>query len=123
MIGTSGSLQVASGEVRFTHDSAWTNVSEVAVSGTGVLTFERCRRPETRRTFAKTSVWRLSDSGKVKLLAGVQQRASELWVDGVKMPDGIYTYASAPAELKAHLDAGSSGAFIVGDLGFSVIIR
>ena len=121
--GTSGSLQVASGEIRFTHDSAWTNVFEVAVSGTGVLTFERCRRPETRRTFAKTSVWRLSDSGKVKLLAGIQQRASELWVDGAKMPDGIYTHASAPAELKAHLDAGSSGAFIVGDLGFSVIIR
>ena len=49
------------------------------------------------------SVLRLSGSGIVSVADGMSQRFSAVFVDGVQVRPGVYSYATAPDGLKAHM--------------------
>ena len=70
---------------------------------------------------AKLSLW---NGGKLDVKSGVRARVAELWVDGVKQPDGTYRASAVPAGATV---TGASftgaGTLRVGDLGAFLIIR
>ena len=120
--GTSGRFEIASGAAHFTSDSAWTNTSEVVVSGTGELVVDACTLPKVSQTFAKTAVWRLSDEASVTLPEGAFVKMSALWVDGEKLADGVYDASSLPDALKAHL-VRTDVRLQVGKVGTVLIVK
>ena len=62
--------------------------------------------------------------GKLDVKSGVRARVAELWVDGVKQPDGTYRASAVPAGATV---TGASftgaGTIRVGDIGAFLIIR
>lgn len=122
---SSGSISVRRGTVTFAHDAAWTNVSEVAVSGTGHLVVNANEGARTHLAFGKEATLRFADDGVLDLADGAYVRVKEMFIDGVKMPRGIYNYSSVSDEnVKKHFAPGSTGVVSVrGEGAFTVTIR
>jgi hypothetical protein len=122
---SSGSISVRRGTVTFAHDAAWTNVSEVAVSGTGRLLVNANEGARTHLAFGKEATLRFADDGVLDLADGAYVRVKEMFIDGVKMPRGIYNYSSVSDEnVKKHFAPDSTGVVSVrGEGAFTVTIR
>ena len=113
------------GTLQFRSGASWTNVSEVAVSGTGTLKILAASGVTARPVFGKTATMRLSDDGVISLPDGAAVWVKYLYVNGVLQPRGAYRYDTIQdATVKAHFDPASTGTLIVrGDGGFSLTIR
>ena len=123
---STGSIAVERGTLEFRSGASWTNVSEVAVSGTGTLKILAASGVTARPVFGKkTATMRLSDDGVISLPNGATVWVKYLYVNGVPQPKGVYRYDTIQdAAVKAHFDPESTGTLIVrGDGGFSLTIR
>lgn len=120
---TSGGIEVTSGTVRFAPDAAWTNASYVAVGGAGRLEIDAANGAFGRlRKFGPETVVSLSDNGVLSIPNGTEIRVANVFADGVAIPAGSYSYASAPDPLKAHL-AETTGTISIGKLGLLIFVR
>ena len=122
---SSGNISVRRGTVTFAHDAAWTNVSEVAVSGTGRLVVNANEGARTHLAFGKEATLRFADDGVLDIADGLSVRVKHLFVGGVKMPRGIYNYSSVSDEnVRKHFASDSTGVVSVrGEGSFTVTIR
>lgn len=120
-----GKLEVERGTVTFAHDAAWTNVSEVAVSGNGRLVVEAQDGVRSHAVFSKETTLSFADDGVLALADGMFMRVKHLFVDGVKMPRGIYSYSRiSDANIRKHFAEDSTGCVSVhGEGAFSITIR
>ena len=111
---TTGTLEVAAGRLTLAAGSGiaggWASGSEVIVGAAGRLVVER------PRSVSRSAVVRVATGGVIELADGVDIRVAELWVDGVKRPNGSYTRESAPG-----LIAGA-GTLEVGKHGFCLVV-
>lgn len=111
---TTGTLEVAAGRLTLAAGSGiaggWASGSEVIVGAAGRLVVERLR------SVSRSAVVRVATGGVIELADGVDIRVAELWVDGVKRPNGSYTRESAPG-----LIAGA-GTLEVGKHGFCLMV-
>ena len=114
---TTGGVEVVSGTVRFASDAAWPNASRVDVGGTGRLEIAA----GSVRTFGHKAALSLSGSGVLAIPDGHAMRVGSLSVDGEPVTPGAYTYATAPAALKAHL-AETTGAIVI-RAGMVILLR
>jgi len=119
---TSGDIEVMSGTVKFAPDAAWTNASYVAVSGTGRLEIDAETGLGRLATFPKTTALSLSGEGVLSIPDGDELRFGSLTVDGAAFSCGRFTYATAPAALKAHL-AETTGTIVIGRTGTLFLIQ
>ena len=119
---TSGGIEVTNGTVRIAPNAAWTNASYVAVGGTGRLEIEAENGLGRLATFPKTAALSLSDEGVLSIPNGDTLRLGSLTVDGAAFSCGRYTYATAPAALKAHL-ADTTGTIVIGRVGTLFLIQ
>ena len=119
---TSGGIEVTNGIVRIASDAAWTNASYVAVGGTGRLEIEAETGLGRLATFPKTTALSLSDDGVLSIPDGDELRFGSLTVDGAAFSCGRFTYATAPAALKAHL-AETTGTIIIGRVGTLFLVQ
>ena len=122
---STGNIAVERGTLEFRSGASWTNVSEVAVSGTGTLKILAASGVTARPAFGKKATMRLSDDGVISLPNGAAVWVKYLYVNGVPQPKGAYRYDTIQdAAMKAHFDPASTGTLIVrGDGGFSLTIR
>lgn len=122
---SSGKLEVERGTVTFAHDAAWTNVGEVAVSGTGRLVVNANGGVRTQPAFGRETTLSFADDGVLDLADGTFMRVKHLFVDGVKMPRGTYSYSRVSDEnVRKHFAADSTGVVSVhGEGAFTVTIR
>lgn len=74
------------------------------------------------RAMGKKAALSLADSGVLAVPNGCLVRFLSLSVDGEPVAPGEYTYATAPASLKAHL-AETTGALFVGSSGTVIFVR
>ena len=119
---TTGGVEVVSGTVRFASDAAWPNASRVDVGGTGRLEIAAGGATGKILPFGKKAALSLADSGVLAVPNGCLVRFLSLSVDGEPVAPGEYTYATAPASLKAHL-AETTGALFVGSSGTVIFVR
>ena len=122
---STGDIIVERGTLQLRSGASWTNVSEVAVSGTGRLEIQAASGVTARPVFGKKATMRLSDDGVISLPNGAAVWVKYLYVNGVPQPKGAYRYDTIQdATVKAHFDPESTGTLIVrGDGGFSLTIR
>lgn len=122
---STGNIAVERGTLQFRSGASWTNVSEVAVSGTGRLEIQAASGVTARPVFGKKATMRLSDEGVISLPDGATVWVKYLYVNGALQPKGAYRYDTIQdATVKAHFDSASTGTLIVrGDGGFSLTIR
>jgi hypothetical protein len=63
------------------------------------------------------SIIHLNEGGKLQVPANISFKVAELYVDGIKKYDGIYTAGNAPEMISGE------GSLIVGQVGLKVFIR
>ena len=119
---TSGGIEVTNGIVKIASDAAWTNASYIAVGGTGRLEIEAETGLGRLATFPKTAALSLSGEGVLSIPDGDELRLGSLTVDGAAFSCGRYTYATAPAVLKAHL-AETEGSIVIGRIGTLFLVQ
>lgn len=112
-----GNLEVDAGTLELAADASWLNGTNFVARGTGTLKFDG-----SRQLGSKIAVLKLEDDGKVSVANGKRLAVAECWVEGQKVEDGEYRYATAPAALKAHL-ANTTGLLCVGKFGALLIVR
>ena len=120
---TSGGIEVTNGTVKIASDAAWTNASYIAVGGTGRLEIGAETGLGRLATFPKTAALSLSDEGVLSIPDGDTLRLGSLTVDGTAFSCGRYTYATAPAALKAHLADDTTGSIVIGRIGTLFMIQ
>jgi hypothetical protein len=120
-----GRLGVERGTVTLAYDAAWTNVGEVAVSGTGKLKVDAKEGTRTQPVFGKDATLVLADDGVLDIADGLSVRVKHLFVNGVKMPRGIYSWSRVSDEnVRKHFVEGSTGVVSVrGEGSFTVTVR
>ena len=120
-----GRIGVRRGTVTFAHDAAWTNASEVAVSGTGRLVVDaQDGGARSHQVFSKEATLNLTDDGVLDLADGVHVRVKELFVNGVKMPRGNYGYSRTSDEsVRRHFAESTGTVSVHGEGAFTVTIR
>jgi autotransporter-associated beta strand protein len=120
-----GRLGVERGTVTLAYDAAWTNVGEVAVSGTGKLKVDAKEGARTQPVFGKDATLVLADDGVLDIADGLSVRVKHLFVNGVKMPRGIYSWSRVSDEnVRKHFVEGSTGVVSVrGEGSFTVTVR
>ena len=87
--------------------------AEYDVSGGTLVLAQGMLHPE--------SVLRLSGDGIISVADGMSQRFSAVFVDGVQIGPGVYSYATAPEGLKAHMAETTGRIRIPG--GMFLIVR
>ena len=87
--------------------------AEYDVSGGTLVLAQGMLHPE--------SVLRLSGDGIISVADGMSQRFSAVFVDGVQIGPGVYSYATAPEGLKAHMAETTGRIRIPG--GMILIVR
>jgi len=115
--GSTGSITVTGGTLEFADGGSWTNGTSVSVGGTGTLVVTE------PSTFSKYIELALDGEGTISIADGVSVKVEALYVGGSMLPAGRYTYATAPEQVKAHLDPLTTGAILVKKAGTTVIIR
>ncbi|MBR6586315.1 MAG: autotransporter-associated beta strand repeat-containing protein [Kiritimatiellae bacterium] len=120
-----GRLEVERGTVTLAHDAAWTNVSEVAVSGDGRLVVDAQEGVRAQPVFGKEATLSFADNGVLDIADGISVRVKHLFVGGVKMPRGVYGYSRVSDEnVRKHFASDSTGVVSVrGEGSFTVTIR
>ena len=120
-----GKLEVERGTVTLAHDAAWTNVSEVAVSGDGRLVVDAQEGVRAQPVFGKEATLSFADNGVLDIADGISVRVKHLFVGGVKMPRGVYGYSRVSDEnVRKHFAPNSTGVVSVrGEGSFTVTIR
>ena len=120
-----GRLEVERGTVTLAHDAAWTNVSEVAVSGDGRLVVDAQEGVRAQPVFGKEATLSFADNGVLDIADGISVRVKHLFVGGVKMPRGVYGYSCVSDEnVRKHFASDSTGVVSVrGEGSFTVTIR
>ena len=86
--------------------------AEYDVSGGTLVLAQGMLHPE--------SVLRLSGDGIISVADGMSQRFSTVFVDGVQIGPGVYSYATAPEGLKAHMAETTGRIRIPGGMIFIV---
>ncbi len=121
---STGSLEVKLGTVTFAGDASWLTAAEVRVTGEGRLELS-AGETVNHQTFGKKTDLRLAGTGVIAVPSGVTQAFHKLYVGDEEIPEGTYTYATAPASLQAHLDSAAGGAVrVCGDPeGLMILIR
>ena len=120
---TSGGIEVTNGTVKVAYDAAWTNAAYVAVGGAGRLEIDAADGELGRlNKFSPETVVFLSEDGVVSVPNGTEIRVANVFVDGVALPPGRYSYASAPEPLKSHL-ADTTGEIVAGKPGLVIFLR
>ena len=122
---SSGNISVNRGTVTLAYDAAWTNVGEVAVCGTGKLKVDAKEGARTQPVFGKDATLVLADDGVLDIADGLSVRVKHLFVNGVKMPRGIYSWSRVSDEnVRKHFVEGSTGVVSVrGEGSFTVTVR
>lgn len=119
-----GKIGVKRGTVTFAHDAAWTNASEVALSGTGCLAVNANDGARTRPAFGRKATLSFADDGKLKLPDGMMMRVKHLFVDGVKMPSGFYGYScSSDENIRKHFGESTGVIHAASGNGLMVTVR
>ena len=113
---TTGGVTVAEGPLVFAPAQQWPNVSLLGVEG-GEMTVRAgaVLNPETRVS--------LSGSGVLRLDEGVVLRASELWVDGRRVPGGTYGSATSGANTRFAAHFAGKGTLRVRRMSLTISIR
>lgn len=111
-----GDLEVSAGTLELAANATWLNGTNLTVRGTGTLKIGK------GKTFGNHAILRLDGDGKISVPDGARQKFAECWIGDARVPDGIYTYATAPDGVKAHL-AETSGEILVGKIGGLLILR
>ena len=111
-----GDLEVSAGTLELAANATWLNGTNLTVRGTGTLKIGK------GKTFGNHAILRLDGDGKISVPDGARQKFAECRIGDARVPDGIYTYATAPDEVKAHL-AETSGEILVGKIGGLLILR
>jgi len=120
---TSGGIEVTNGTVKIASDAAWTNAAYVAVGGTGRFEIAAAEGELGRlHKLSPETVVFLSDDGVVSVPNGTEIKVANIFVDGVALPPGRYSYASAPEPLKSHL-ADTTGEIVAGKPGLVIFLR
>ena len=70
---------------------------------------------QSRKNLSKDAIIRLQNGGFVEVFSGVNAKVAELYVDGQRQPDGVYTAASLPAAIagEGRLTVGRMGLFFI----------
>jgi autotransporter-associated beta strand protein len=119
---TSGGIEVTNGTVKIASNAAWTNASYIAVGGTGRLEIDAATGLGRLETFPETAALSLSGEGVISIPDGDELRLGSLSVDGSRFSCGRFTYATAPAALKAHL-AETTGSIVVRRTGTLFLLQ
>ena len=120
---TSGGIEVTGGTVKIASNAAWTNAAYVAVGGSGRLEVEAAEGESGRLDkFGQETAVFLSGNGVVSIPNGTVIKVADVFIDGVSVPAGRYSYASAPEPLKSHL-ADTTGVILSGKPGMVIFLR
>ena len=125
---SSGTVQVTKGKLYFSKryvdaqgndygTGSWPNAAKAVAKGTGTLVFEHAQ------AIGKETAVEISETGKVELPAGVNQRCGSLAIDGVAKPSGTYGSSASAAQVKDDAHFAGSGVLVVGKLGMYIIFR
>ena len=125
---SSGTVQVTKGKLYFSKryvdaqgndygTGSWPNAAKAVAKGTGTLVFEHAQ------AIGKETAVEISETGKVELPSGVNQRCGSLAIDGVAKPSGTYGSSASVAQNKDDTHFAGSGVLVVGKLGLYVIFR
>ena len=104
-------LYLPDGTNTFTAAAVWGGTN---VTFTGSRTMVKLQGKDN---FSANAEVKVSNGAKIEVAAGVKVHVGALWVDGVRMPDSIYTAASLPATL------AGAGKLRVGNPGVVIIFR
>ena len=117
---STGSLVVRNGTVTFAGNASWESASAVTLEG-GTLVLRS--GASGHKTFGKKTPLSISGAAILSLQGADRQIFGETTVDGVSVTPGTYTYATAPAALKAHLDPASDGTICIRGGGLVLLVR
>lgn len=120
---STGTVDVTAGTLKFVKGStaaatgSWTKMSELSVSGTGVVQLDH------GGVISKATTVRLSDTGKLNLAEGVVQACGYLYRDGATRYEAPGTYGSSasPAQFKDDVHFSGTGV-LKACLGGGVVI-
>ena len=119
-VSATGTVAVTSGTLAFVNGASWLNATNVTVSGSGRLEINQSE------TFGRKSNFDLS-GGTLALADGVVQKAQFLYVDGVKMPLGVYgasDNAAIAQSFRTPYIAGSGVLEVMGDgVGTFILLK
>ena len=97
----------------------WPNASAVVIRGGSVVV-------EHRRAFGRTVRVEFEGAsgayGKLNIASGVALRAAEVYVDGVRLPNGLYSAAGGSSTVQRDDILDGDGVLYVGPVGMSVIV-
>ena len=110
---TTGGLSVTSGTVNLLTGKTWDALTDVTVSGTGVLDLASDRQ---LRDIPLT----LSGAGKLKLPANCRVRVSKLVVDGQELKG---SFTTNDPKLGGHIEGAGGTIYVKGTCGMIVIFR
>ena len=117
---STGSLTVRNGTVTFAENASWTTASAVALEG-GTLVLKS--GANDHRTFGKKTPLSISGDAILSVQGVGTQVFGGLQVNGVDVPPGTYTYATAPAILKERLDPAADGRIRICGGGIVLLVR
>ena len=112
-----GDIEVTGGTLNLVAGMSWLNGTNVTVRGTGTL------KLNSANVFGKQAVLRLAENGVVSIPDNTVLRVSEGWLGDQKLAAGNYSYATAPAALKAHLDPETTGVLSIVAGGTLLLFR
>lgn len=113
---TNATVAVEKGTLAFSSGATWTGATNVVVSGTGRLVVADGRT-------VKNAVVRISDTGKIEILAGVTMRCAKLVVDGEEVTSGTFGSAESAGDKRFAEHFTGGGVMTVGTLGLMLLLR
>lgn len=117
---TTGTLSIVEGRFEILPDGGFTNATQVAVAGTGVLA--AADNTEGECVFGKDTRLSLdAEGGSIEIPADRRLRVAELYLGETKMPNGTYGRLTGPEAIRTRLVG--DGVLYVAGKGFCMLIR
>ena len=109
-----GALEVLDGNLTLAPGGEWPNCTSVKIAGDGVFAVGAAGAVSRKATIS------VSDAGLIDIPAGVNLVVESFFVNGVKLPSGLYSDAKGSA--KAHFKSGG-GTLVVSGTGLKIFMR
>ena len=117
---STGEIVATNGTVVIAEGAQMGNLACAIATGSGVIQIGNT----ASQAFGKTTDVYLSEDGKISVPDGTVQRVRYLYIDGVRMPVGNYSYANTADEnVKKHFAETAGVLRCIGDPGMSIVIR
>jgi hypothetical protein len=117
---STGEIVATNGTVVIAEGAQMGNLACAIATGSGVIQIGNT----ASQAFGKTTDVYLSEDGKISVPDGTVQRVRYLYIDGVRMPVGNYSYANkADENVKKHFAETAGVLRCIGDPGMSIVIR